>query len=150
MAGRSAGFDGDAFRDGIRLAFTMGQPPSLDDPAEAQLAFHFPSQLLYTGPVDGDGVPFDPNSTVTRVIPAPVTVPCGIEYTSAADEATAFGTVLPSRVKVTLLDEDYVKVKDASYVVIGGEKYVYHHSEAPRGLFDVGLYTLTFVAENDL
>lgn len=150
MAGRFGGFDGEAFRDGIRLAFNMGAAPELDDPTEAQIAFHFASQLVYTGPVDGDGVPFDPDSTVTRVVPQPVTVPCGIEYLNAADEVTAFGTVLPSRVKVTLLDEDYRKVKDASYVIIGGEKYVYHHSEVPRGLFDVGLYTLVFISENDL
>jgi len=150
MAGRMTGFDADAFRDGIRLAFDMGAAPELDQPDQSQVAFHFASQLVYTGPTDGDGVPFDPNSSVTRVVPNAVQVPCGLEYSNVADERTAFGTVLPSRVKVTLLDEDYAKVKDATYIVVGGEKYVYHHSEMPRGLFDVGLYSITFVSESDL
>lgn len=150
MAGRQAGFDAEGFRDGIRLAFNMGAAPELNDVDESQITFHFDSQLIYTGPVDGEGVPFDPDSTVTRIIPPPVRVPCGIEYGSSADDKTAFGMIQPSKVTISLLDEEYRLVKDAAYIVIGGEKFVYHHAEIPRGLFDVGIYTLIFNAENDL
>lgn len=150
MAGKFPGFNGDDFRTGIRLAYNMGLPPEIDDVTEAQLRFHFATQLVYTGPTDGEGVPFDPNTTVTRVTPTPVIVPCGIEYVNAPDEDTPFGSVLPTKVRVSLLDDDYVQVKDATFVVLGGEKYVYHHTEAPSGLFDVGIYVIVYVAENDL
>lgn len=146
MAGTNPDFDAAAFRDGIRFVYDMAAPPLEDE----QLKFYFPSQLVYNKPVDDEDVPFDPSATVQRVQPAPVTVPCGVEYFDRAGEPVVFGTITASRIAVTLLDEDYKQVKGTTYVVLGGEKYNYQHTEAPSGLFDVGLYTLHFVAENDL
>ena len=60
-----------------------------------------------------------------------------------------FGTVTASRITCTLLDQDYLLVKDTSYVVIAGEKYLYRRTEPPSGLFDVGLYVMHYRAENE-
>ena len=145
MAGSNAGFNADAFREGIRFAYTMAASPV----ASEQVAFYKATELIYTVPVDDDNVPFDPTTTVQRVAPPPVRVPCGVEYFDAEGQPVPFGTVTVSRITCTLLDEDYVQVKDSAYVVIGGEKYLYRRTQPPSGLFDVGLYVMHFRAENE-
>jgi hypothetical protein len=117
---------------------------------EEQVAFYKASELIYNVPVDDDNVPFDPTTTVQRVNAPPVRVPCSVEYIDAEGQPVPFGTVTASRIKCSLLDEDYVRVKDCAYVVIGGEKYLYRRTEPPSGLFDVGLYVMHFRAENEL
>ena len=103
MAGFGEGFNGEEFRKEIRAVYTMAAVPN-----EAEQAiFLFASQLVYAGPVDEQNLPFDPQTTVQRVTPAPVKVPCGIDYFDDRGELTNFGIVTPSRVAITLLDEDY-------------------------------------------
>ncbi len=145
MAGRNRGFDARAFREGIRFAYDMAAPPQEGE----QAAFYKESSLVYTVPVDDDNVPFDPATTVQRVTSPPVHVPCGIEYQDAEGQAVPFGYIGASRVIITLLDEDYAKVKGSAYVVLGGDKYLYRRTEPPSGLFDVGLYAMHFTAENE-
>lgn len=144
MAGTNAGFNADAFRTGIRFAMNMGAPPNEDERA----TFYFSSQLIYNRPVDEDNVPFDPASTVTRNIPDPVQIACAVEFFDANGVPTNFGDLVPSKATVTLLDEEYAQVKDAIGVMLRGEKYLYKSTEMPTGLFDVGIYTMHFVAED--
>lgn len=144
MAGTNGGFNPNAFRTGIRFAMTMGAPP---DAAE-QATFYFPTQLIYTGPVDDDGIPFDPNQLATRTQPPNVKVPCAVEYTDSNGDATNFGIIVPARAKIILLDEEYDLVKTCSGVILRGEKFIYRSTEMPNGLFDVGVYTMIFVAED--
>lgn len=147
MAGSAPGFSGRQFRDNIRFVYNMAAPPVDAD----QVTFYWPSQLVYNAASEDDeNVAFDPAATVTRVDPPPVKVPCGVEYFDAEGNPTPFGTVTASRIALTLLDEDYAQVHDASYVVVAGEKYLYRHTEPPSGLFDVGLYVMHFRAENEL
>lgn len=146
MAGTNPGFDANAFRDNIHFAMQMGAPPEADQ----QATFHFPSTLVYTGTADAEDVPFDPTTTVTRTTPDPVKVPCAVEYYDSTGQLLdGFGIHQPSRVKVTLLDSDYILVKDADRVVIGGDTYYFRRTEPPSGLFDVGLYVLHFAAEGE-
>lgn len=145
MAGSNPGFDGNAFREGIRFVQQMAAAPIDSD----QVSFYKPAQLVYNRPTDPENVPFDPNATVTRVQPAPVKVACGLEYRTAKGEVTAFGSITASRLVVTLLDEEYELVKDCSYIVVAGEKWNYLLTEPPTGLFDVGLFSMHFVAEDD-
>ena len=145
MAGSSPDFDAGAFRTAIQGVFTMGAAPL---PAD-QIKFYFASTLVYEAGLDTIGVPFDPQRTVVRTPGrAPVTVACGIEYLDKSGQTTVFGDVVPATVMVTLLDEDYVQVEGCAYVVLHGEKYKYVHTNPPSGLFDVGLFTLEFQAEN--
>lgn len=147
MAGSSTGFNAAAFRAGIRFAMTMGAPPADAD----ALKFHWNPTVTSSGVMDGDGVPFDPAAPVTRTqTKAPVSRPCAVEFIDAAGEVTAFGVVVPSKVRVTLLDEDYQAVKDADYVVIGGDKYVRDEQPPSYGLFDVGVFQIVYVAENEV
>lgn len=150
MAGKQPGFNGGDFRRQMRFVMGMGAPTVTDQ----QATFEFPNQLVYNdgdaGDFDGTGVPFDPSIPVTRVVPPRVKVPCAVEYFDADGVVTEFGLISPSRAVVTLLDEDYVKVKGCSAVFLAGERYVYQKTEFPSALFDVGLYTLHFTAENDV
>ncbi len=144
--GGPADFDSTAFRDAIRFVYDMAAPPVVEE----QATFYGPSTLVYTGSVDDDEVPFDPATTVVRE-PAPgVKVSCGIEYSDAEGNPVPFGTVTASRLAITLLDVDYQRIKGCAYVVVAGEKYLYRRTQPPTGLFDVGLYTLHFRAENEL
>lgn len=147
MAGSSSDFDAVAFRAGIKLAMVMGEAPVDDD----QVLFHFESQLVYTGTgkIDADNVPFDPSATVQRVTPTPIHVPCAVEYVDVESVPTNFGFVAAAKLRITLLDEEYQKVKDSTYVTVGGDVYRYRRTEPPSGLFDVGLFTLHYVAENE-
>lgn len=145
MAGRNPGFNPHEFRNAIRFVYDMAAPPVEDD----QVTFYGESTLVYTGSVDDDSIPFDPASTVVRQ-PAPgIRVPCAVEYFDSQGEPVVFGMVTPSRVAITLLDEDYAAVKGATYVVIAGDRYLYRRTEPPTGLFDVGLHVMHFVAENE-
>lgn len=145
MAGSDPGFNAGEFRDAIHFAMQMGA--ALD--ASEQVTFHFASTLTYNVPADGAAVPFDPNATVTRVTPDPMRVDCAVEYFDMENQPTSFGLMAPSRLAVTLLDVDYEQVKDCSYVVIHGDRYNFRRTEPPSGLFDVGLYTMHFTAENE-
>lgn len=150
MAGKNSGFNAKAFRDGLHFVMNMGAPTEVND----QATFYFPTQLVYQAgestDVDAEGVPFDPDIPVTRVTPAGIKVPCAVEYSDANGQATDFGLITPTKAAITFLDEDYEKVEGCSYVLLGGEKFVYRHTEFPSALFDVGLYTMHFAAENDL
>lgn len=152
MAGKNPGNAsfGKDFRKNIRFAMNMGAPPLVEERA----TFFFPNVLMYQSPddeadTDESGTPFDPSIPVTQVTPQSVQVPCSVEYYDAQGVLTDFGMVTPSRAVITLLDEDYAKVKECAYVVLGGERFIYRNTQAPEGLFDVGLYTMHFTAEND-
>lgn len=146
MAGTNSSFNADKFRTAIRFAMTMGAPPAADD----QLIFCWNPTVTTAATRDGEGVPFDPAATITRTTPTPVTKPCAVEFVDAAGDPTAFGVVIPTKVKVVLLDEDYAAVKTADFVVLGGDKYIRSHEPPATGLFDVGAHTIVFVAENEL
>lgn len=145
MAGADAGFNAAEFRDAIHFAMEMGAAPEADE----QVTFHFASTLTYNVPADGAHVPFDPSATVTSAAPSPVQVPCAVEYFDAENQPSSFGLMAPSRLSITLLDEDYAQVKHADYVIAHGDRYNYRRTEPPSGLFDVGLYTMHFTAVNE-
>lgn len=145
MAGTNRNFDRDAFVQGIHLAMTMGAAPV----EENQVTFHFPSTLVYTGPADAEDVPFDPDVTVTSSNPEPVRVPAAVEYYDASGLLIEPGVAQPTRIRITLLDEDYEQVKDANRVTAGGDTYHYRRTEPPSGLFDVGLFIMHFHAASE-
>jgi len=145
MAGTNSSFSASAFRAAIRSAMSMGTPPAAAD----ALTFCWNSTDTTSAAKDGEGVPFDPDAVIVRTVKAPVTKPCAVEYTDASGTPTPFGSIVPSRVRVTLLDEDYAVVKDADYVVIAGDRYVRHHEPPSVGLFSVGVHQIIYAAENE-
>lgn len=123
---------------------TMARPE-----APYALVFHFEESTTTVAPADTKGIPFDPAATVVRVTPDPLTVPCIVEYLDSVDQPTPFGTVKPSKVKVTLFDEEYELVKNASHVVIDGDRYLRHNEPPAFALFDATMHVMIFTAENE-
>lgn len=144
-AGALSGFDAGDFRSNIRLAMTLGLPPDLAD----QPAFVFPGATTNVSPADEDDVPFDPTARPTRAAPTSVKVPCAVEYVDAAGKVENFGVIIPSKVRLTLLDEDYEQVRGFSFVMIGGDRYFYTKTETPLGLDSVGVWIVHATAEDD-
>lgn len=145
MAGTDPGFNATGFRDAIHFAMALGAPPDVGERA----TFHFPKTLVYNTPIDGNSTPFDPTATVTATEPPTVQVDCAIEYQDDENQPTNFGLIAPSRITVTLLDEDYEKVRHCAYVVVGGDRYDYRRTEPPSGLFEVGVYTMHFTSNSE-
>jgi hypothetical protein len=145
MAGTNSSFNASAFRAAMRSAMTMGTPPVAAD----ALTFCWNPTNATTSVKDGEGVPFDPAAPVVRTPRTPVSKPCAVEYIDAAGNPTPFGAIVPSKVRVTLLDEDYTVVKDADFVVISGDRYLRHHEPPSVGLFSVGVHQIIYAAENE-
>lgn len=145
MAGTNAGFNAAEFRDGIHLAMQMGA--ALD--AGERVTFHFPTTVTNAAPADGAAVPFDPTATPTKATTPPVQVDCAVEYFDAENQPTSFGLLAPSRLAITLLDEEYEQVKGCAYVVVHGDRYNYRRTEPPSALFDVGLYVMHFTSPSE-
>lgn len=144
---RITGFDATDVRNGLRTAFRVGMPPLDDD----QPTFFMPRTSTSTATLDGTGTPFDPTATPVR---SPVTshkVPCSIEYVNGNGKIESFGVTMlqPSRVVLTLLDDDYAVVKGFEYVVISGVRYWYKRTESTKGLVSVGLYKVHCVSEDE-
>ena len=120
--------------------------------ADDQPTFFMPPTYLGDGAhaLDTQGTPFSPTYRPARgpVPGTPVKVPCAIEYKDEPGQLDAMGTVSPAGVVLTLLDEDYAKIKGFAYVAIGGIKYNYQHVQKPDGLVSVGVYTVHCLSDD--
>lgn len=140
-----AGFDPARVLAGLHKAMEFGEPTRSADRAT------FYKVLSTTGDgtaQDEDGVPFDPSIDRT-VKPTPIQVPCAVEYVDRADQTHSFGSITASRVEITLLDPDYQKVKGFSYVVCGGDKYLYRLTEPGAALGSIDVWTVHAIAEDE-
>jgi hypothetical protein len=141
-----SGFSADTVRAGLRLAMQVGLPVAQGD----QPTFYMPiSDVTPTEAVDSEGVPFDPNYRPAKTSRVTLQVPCAIEYKDSEGTLENFGAIVPARVTLTLLDQDYLKVKGFEFVVIGGNRYNYRRTEAPLGLVTVGVYTVHCTSDDE-
>jgi len=140
-------FDASAVRAGLRLAMQVGLPVITDD----QPTFFKPATVTTDGAhtLDQEGTPFDPAYRPTLVRPAGIKVPCSMDYKDAAGNLVAMGSVSATGMVLTLLDEDYVKVKGFAYCVVAGIKYNYQRTDRPQGLVSVGIYTVHVLADDE-
>lgn len=144
MAGPIPGFDPDGFRDAIRFAMTMGAP--LD--ADQQATFYFPKTAVTTGVVDAQGVPYSPDTAVTKQSPKqPVKVACGVEDASGSADETSLGD-FGDGIIITLLDTEYAQVVGFEYVAYKGVRYDFRR-ELPdaAALGPVGVHRLLCIGE---
>lgn len=144
MAGSVPGFNAGDVRAGLRLAMTVGLPPIEAD----QPTFFFPRTASTTGTADEDEVPFDITQKRTLAPPVSVKVACAVEYFDNQGKIENFGLIVPSKVEITVLDEEYQKIKGFEYVVIGGNRYWYSRTAPPMGLVSVGVFTIYCTAED--
>lgn len=145
MAQALPGFDAEDFRTNIRLAMTVGLPVDTAD----QPTFVFPGAVTNDDPADEEDVPFDPDARPEVAPPRSEKVPCAVEYVDGEGKVENFGVIVRSKVKITLLDEDYETIRGFAYVVIGGDKFIYSKTETPLGLDSVGVWTVHATAEDD-
>ena len=150
MAGTNPGFSAEDFNAAIRYVMGMGAPPT---PGE-EATFHFARTTTQTVPAAEDGVPFAPGDVREGEEPAPVTVPCAVESVQRGlgrgEVDSNLGIITPTRITVTLLEDDYRQVASTAYVVIAGDRYDYRSTEAPMGLFDVGVWVMHFTSPQDV
>lgn len=145
MAGTQDGFDAAAFREGIQFAMNMGAPVAAGD----QVKFYFPPATATVVSHDDTGLPFNPAEPPVTTTPAPVTVPCAVEFDRQEGEHDRIGFVVPNRLRVLLLDTDYDQVQGCSHIVYGGDRYDLRYEEPPNALFDAGVHTMVFVARGE-
>lgn len=140
-------FDADAVRAGIRLAMQVGlQISSTDQPT-----FYMPVTVTGDGThaLDANGVPFSASYTPTKSTRVTHQVPCAVEYHDGDGKIASFGIMVPAKVVLTLLDEDYAVIKGFEYVVISGNRYFYSRTQPQVGLVDVGVWTIHCLSEDE-
>ena len=135
----------DKVREGLRLAMRVGLPELEAD----RPTFYLPAVSTATDEQDSEGVPFDVASPVTVVAPEGIQVPCAYEETARDPREVDFATVTPTRLKLTILDEDLALVAGFVRVVIAGEPFGYEREGTPNGLGDVLVHTIYLIAQDD-
>lgn len=140
MAGKNPNFNAKEFREAIHFAMEMGLP---QDPSE-RITFRWTPDKTYDDS-DSGGNPWSwdvvPVVTDER---ADVQVPAAVEFAArpAGSVDTALGQFDTSRVTVTLLDEEFEKIRGADLMVIDANIYDIAFVGPPIGLFDVTVYQL--------
>ena len=123
----------------------FGLPPETED----KPTFVFQAEDETTAQVDDEGVAYDPSASVTKGVGASYQVKCAIEYIDGDGKIESFAVLAPSKVKLTLLDEEYATVEGFWYCVIKGQKYYYQRTEPPVALGTVSVYTIYCRSEDE-
>lgn len=145
MAGTDSRFNAAKVRKNIKFAMSMGAP----EDTEERITFRWLPDKQYTN-TDSGGNPYSwttpPNAQQTR---PDQQVDASWEFVSrvSAERDTILGRFTPSRVVVTLLDEDYDKVFDdednpPNLMVINDIDYEISFVAPPQGLFEVTVYEI--------
>lgn len=144
MAGSNPTFDAAGFRSALRDVMTLGLP---NDPAD-QPTFHFPTTVSYPPgtAVDEDGVALDPSVPKSKTTLDPVKVRCAVEYFDATPDELPVGTFRPTKLVLTMFEDEFALVKDAEEVVIGQDRYYLSHRPPPVGLYDVTVFQIVAYA----
>lgn len=154
--GITAEFDPAQFRTAIRFAMQMGAPNRPEDRA----TFYFKSTgrtytrdgipLAEAPRTDRSGNPLDPDIEVHDQVPDPVQVDCAvkIERPGAYSEGPV-GGMPETQAIVTVLDQDYDTIKDATEMRYGGDRFRFGYQPQISGLFDVDVRQLVFIAVDE-
>lgn len=144
---RASAFSATAFRDAIRFAMNMGLPDATVDRA----TFKWTPVKTYTRP-DTGGRPYNLTSTPVSTVTHPdVQIPVAWEFAArqGLEEQTAMGEFDPTRIVMTILDEDYAQVQGADTVEMGDNVYIINFVAPPTGLFEVTVYTVYLTARDE-
>lgn len=162
MATTDSRFSAADFRESIRFAMIMGTPPLTADRAVFVFATGGKSywkngvELGVTPRLDLDGKPLDPmvevrtEAAVTKKQgPGADEIACAIEMEMIDREELPVGNLAPSRMTVTVLDVDWVKLDGVREVIMGGDRYVSPKIPPALGLFDAGIQQIYFYAVDE-
>lgn len=148
-------FDNDGFRKAIRFAMQMGTNPDADKrpyfvkKSGARTYWKNGVQLSSVPRTDRDGNPLDPDIEVRSTPDENLVVDCAIEVERAEADELPVGNFRPTKVVVTLLDDQYQIVKDCRELLYNGDRYLYGYEPESNGLFEVGVYTMIFYAKDE-
>lgn len=157
MAGTDPRFNAKQFREAISFAMTMGLP---DNPAQ-RATFHYTTSRTYPPgtKLDREGRPLDPHISPVKVTPDPVQIPVAIDFKTATYDELPVGAHIPAKVVITVIDEEWAKVRDAhtdTYpdakpieVELDGDMYRIGFLGPPQGLFEVTIYELYCFAKEE-
>lgn len=139
------GFNASEVRDALREAFLMASPNAKVDKA----TFVFKKELVHSVPTDRSGVPFSvtaapaEDNTPPEIVMDFVIVELGGE----AGAETSFGHIEHNQAVVTILDEEYAKVKLAQEVRLGGNSYRIVH-RVVSAMFSIDIVQLICQADD--
>lgn len=155
MAGKNPDFDATRVREALRFAMRMGSPNRRADKA----TFHFRGVTVWVknGVVvenprlDQDGNPFDPEIHAEVAYPDPVVLDeVAVEFSIAAPEELPVGNFRQTRVELTLLDEEWARVREAIEVSLqGGDRYYISYEKPVIGLFDMDVHQVVCYARDE-
>lgn len=139
------GFDKAAVLAGLRTAMGFGAPTRTEDRA----TFYLPKTEAETPAAeDLATVPFDPDVRRTAST-RKVQVACAVEFYANGQLVESWGAANADRILVTLLDPEYQQVKNFSYVVAGGDKYIRSRTQPPVALGSIDVWQVWADAENE-
>lgn len=141
-----SGFDAAAVRDGLRLAMNIGAPPDISN----QAVFVFPASTTTTAPHDVDGIPLDWQAARTKAL-ADTTfqLPCAVQDAASGLVVSNFGPMMPSRIILTLLDEDYALIEGFTYCELGTNRYYRKETLPPLGMVSIGIFQVVCVSDDE-
>ena len=139
-------FNRATVRAGLLKAMGFGEPTRAAD----KVTFYSPSRATVVQPTDGDGIPFDPAVRPAVSGTTGVAVSCAAEFTDASGQPIETGSeIKPSKLKLTLLDEEYQQIKDFSYVTAGGDRYARASVEPAIALGSIDVWIIHCVSEDE-
>lgn len=163
--GFSVDFPTETFENAIKFAMQMGAPTGEVDGAPLAPRFikkgagrtywRDDEQLMPiseggTLRLDRDGRPFDPNVRIGAGTDDEVlAVDCAIEIDKADADEIPVGNFRPTKAIVTLLDADYLKIVGVRELAYNGDRYTYGYEPEALGLFDAGVHTMIFYAQDE-
>lgn len=154
MARAIEGFDADDFRAGIRLAMEMGRP--VDPGAWPEFVIVTREQLA-PSEGDADGVPWDPAAPAAVEEFVRLRELCTVEMDPTANDERTWGSLQPGTAVITLLDEEYERVRGFEYVNLwpagaaaAPVRYHYDRVLEQSNLDVVGVWTLACRTEDQI
>lgn len=139
-------FDEAAFTSGILTAMAIGMPSV----AEERPIFVFADTSTTTASADDEGVPYD--TTLSPDVVAGVRlagITCAVEQLDAAGQVVEMGIINPTKIKITMLDEQYRQTAGFWFVEIAGDRYFYRRTEPPVSMVTATIWVVHATAEDD-
>jgi hypothetical protein len=155
--GLSATFPTADVRNALLFAMQMGKA----NDSNARLKFIITSsdaptywqddvQLDSPPRLDRDGKPLNPNIEVRKTPDEEVEVDAAVEVAPALpNELPPIGNFRPSKLTVTLMEQEYDQVKEAREVLYNTDRYVYGSEPEIDGLFDLDFHQIVYFAVED-
>ncbi len=151
MAGTNPAFNPAVFRSTIKSTMLMGMPTDVSK----RLTWHWKREVEFAKQ-SASKKPYDWTATPTVDLPGntsvsgdKLVVDYALEFATGTGDETPLGRFDSTRAVVTLLDEDYEKVKTADYATVDDSTYDIVYTAPPMGLFEVTVWEVHLQARDE-